>query len=46
MFKLDSRIPDETAKKIFAQIALAIEFLHDNNICHRDLKDEVREDKK
>ncbi|KAJ3301086.1 hypothetical protein HDU76_005848, partial [Blyttiomyces sp. JEL0837] len=34
------KIPEPIAKKIFAQIALAVEYLHGKQIVHRDLKDE------
>ncbi|KAJ3016831.1 UNVERIFIED_CONTAM: hypothetical protein HDU68_012006 [Siphonaria sp. JEL0065] len=34
------RIPEPLAKKIFAQIALAVNFLHTHDLVHRDLKDE------
>ncbi|KAJ3110352.1 hypothetical protein HK100_003071, partial [Physocladia obscura] len=34
------RIPEKLAKKIFAQIALAVEYLHSQGLVHRDLKDE------
>ncbi|KAJ3219910.1 hypothetical protein HDU67_008439 [Dinochytrium kinnereticum] len=34
------RIPEFIGKKIFAQIALAIKYLHENRVVHRDLKDE------
>ncbi|KAJ1548374.1 hypothetical protein HK405_003475, partial [Cladochytrium tenue] len=34
------RIPEATAKFIFAQIALAVQYLHNKGIVHRDLKDE------
>ncbi|KAJ3008916.1 UNVERIFIED_CONTAM: hypothetical protein HDU68_002899 [Siphonaria sp. JEL0065] len=36
----NKRIPEPLAKKIFAQIALAVNFLHTHDLVHRDLKDE------
>ncbi|RKO91335.1 hypothetical protein BDK51DRAFT_31037 [Blyttiomyces helicus] len=38
---IDSRIPEETSKRIFAQIAMGIHYLDSQGIVHRDLKDEV-----
>ncbi|KAH9274363.1 hypothetical protein BASA83_003361 [Batrachochytrium salamandrivorans] len=35
-----TRIPENVARKIFAQIAMAIEFLNSQGVVHRDLKDE------
>ena len=37
---LDSAIPIEKCKYIFAQIALAVEYLMNQGFVHRDLKDE------
>ncbi|KAJ3416869.1 hypothetical protein HDV05_008454 [Chytridiales sp. JEL 0842] len=34
------RLPDVTCRKIFAQIALTMEYLHNRDIVHRDVKDE------
>jgi len=31
-------IPEEEVKKIFFQILLAVAYLHDIGVCHRDIK--------
>ncbi|KAI8609273.1 kinase-like domain-containing protein, partial [Chytriomyces sp. MP71] len=37
---IDERIPEKQAKRIYAQIALAVDYLHQSDIVHRDLKDQ------
>ena len=32
------RIPEEETKSLFGQLCLAVAYLHDNGIVHRDLK--------
>lgn len=32
------RIPEESAKKIFKQMINGLDYIHNKNICHRDLK--------
>ncbi|KAI8608451.1 kinase-like domain-containing protein [Chytriomyces sp. MP71] len=34
------RIPEKQAKRIYAQIALVVDYLHQRDIVHRDLKDQ------
>jgi serine/threonine protein kinase len=36
----DTTIPEPTARIIFAQIIMAIEYMHKNGVVHRDIKDE------
>jgi len=36
----EKRIPEDTVKRIFYQVLLAIEYCHKNNVVHRDLKAE------
>jgi len=35
---VDKTIPEDTCRKFFKQIASAFEYLHQNNISHRDIK--------
>jgi 3-phosphoinositide dependent protein kinase-1 len=36
--KNSSSLPIETTRYIIAEIVLALEYIHEKNICHRDLK--------
>ncbi|KAJ3092780.1 hypothetical protein HK102_003043, partial [Quaeritorhiza haematococci] len=37
---IDTVIPEYICRKIFAQIAFAVEHMHIQHVCHKDLKDE------